>query len=70
MNAPVNVLGGPSFTQAELAELGVARISLGTRMVVQAMGEASQAASRALQGDFEALSSDFTYNHIQSLFEE
>jgi len=70
VDAPVNVAaldGLPSL--AELAELGVARVSTATRLATLAYGAARDAAARLLAGeDFTILTSRLAYADLQRLF--
>lgn len=50
VDRPVNVLSGPAFRVAELAEAGVARISLGSALSRAALGAVSRAAREMLDG--------------------
>lgn len=54
VDRPVNVLAGPAFSVAELAEAGVARISLGSALSRTALGAVHRAAQELLAaGTFE-----------------
>ncbi|MEB2313652.1 MAG: isocitrate lyase/phosphoenolpyruvate mutase family protein [Sorangiineae bacterium] len=69
--APVNVIGGPSSpTLAELGALGVARVSLGTRLSALALGAVDGALRAVLEtGRFDALRSEFGYPDAERLFD-
>ncbi len=68
---PVNVAAGAGVPSlAELARLGVKRVSTATRLATVAYGAADEAL-RAVQetGQFDALGGRFTYQDAQQLFE-
>jgi 2-methylisocitrate lyase-like PEP mutase family enzyme len=50
VDRPVNVLSSPAFSVAELAEAGVARISLGSALSRAALGAVGRAAQEILDG--------------------
>ena len=70
LDAPVNVLAGPQTgTVADLARLGVARITVGTRLAVLALENADRAVRDMLKaGRFDGLDSSFSYSDAQGLF--
>ena len=68
---PVNVLDGGGFTLAELASLGVRRVSVGGALARAAWSgflEAAQAI--AAHGDFSSLGRAASYDAVQKLFPE
>lgn len=67
--APVNVLAGPgSPSVAELATLGVARVSLGSSVAEAAYGVARRAAEEAYgTGTYQALADTLDYGTINAL---
>lgn len=71
VDAPVNVAAGagmPSLT--ELAELGVARVTMATRLATMALGAVQNALHQVrASGGFDALASPFSYADAQALFE-
>lgn len=71
VDAPVNVAAGRGVPPlAQLARLGVARVSTATRFATLALGAVDQAARAILDGNsFDALASEFTYADAQRLFE-
>lgn len=71
IDAPVNVNAGPGTPSvAELARLGIARVSTATRFATLALAAVNQAASAMLEsGRFDSLGADFTYADAQRLFE-
>lgn len=71
LDAPVNVAAGAGMPDmAELAELGIARVSTATRLSTLALGAADRAARELLAtGHFDALVGDFNYADAQRLFE-
>lgn len=71
IDAPVNVAAGPGMPDlAELARLGVARVSTATRFATLALAAVDQAAAGLLEsGCFDGLASAFTYADAQRLFE-
>ncbi len=71
LDAPVNVAAGPGVPDlAELARLGIARVSTATRFATLAMAAVDHAASELLEsGRFDGLASAFTYPDAQRLFE-
>lgn len=71
LDAPVNIMAGPSTPPtAELARLGVARVSTATRLAMLALEAAGQAARNMLEtGNFDGLSpAGFSYMDAQGLF--
>lgn len=70
LDAPVNVMAGPGTPGlADLARLGVARVSTATRFATLALAAVDQAARAMLaSGGFEGLDSDLTYMDAQRLF--
>lgn len=71
INAPVNVAARPGLPDlAELARLGVARVSTATRFATLALGAVEHAAKQLLEtGRFEALDSSLTHPDMQRLME-
>lgn len=71
LDAPVNVNAGPGTPDlADLARLGVARVSTATRLATLALGAVERAARAMLgSGRFDGLAADFTYAAAQRLFE-
>lgn len=67
--APVNILAGPgSPSVAELATLGVARVSLGSSVAEAAYGVARRAAEEAYgTGTYQALADTLDYGTINAL---
>jgi len=70
VDAPINVAAGPGMPDlAELARLGVARVSTATRFATLAMAAVDHAAAAMLEsGRFDSLASTFTYADAQQLF--
>ena len=70
VDAPINVAAGPGMPDlAELARLGVARVSTATRFATLAMAAVDHAAAAMLEsGRFDSLASAFTYADAQQLF--
>ncbi|MEW5917868.1 MAG: isocitrate lyase/phosphoenolpyruvate mutase family protein [Gemmatimonadota bacterium] len=68
--APINILAGPGApTIAELRELGVARVSLGPRLVEAALAATQVAAREVLQsGTYASLAGNLSFSEIQGLF--
>jgi 2-methylisocitrate lyase-like PEP mutase family enzyme len=68
--APINILAGPgSPTVAELASLGVARISLGSSVAAAAYGLAQRAVREVLAtGAYDSLANGADYGELNSLF--
>lgn len=71
IDAPVNVVAGPGTPDlAELARIGVARVSTATRLATIALDAADRAARAVLEsGRFDGLVADFGYPEAQRLFE-
>jgi 2-methylisocitrate lyase-like PEP mutase family enzyme len=71
IDAPVNVAAGPGVPElAELARLGIARVSTATRFATLALAAVDRAAAAVLaDGRFDGLAADFTYADAQWLFE-
>ena len=68
VDRPVNVLAGPKFTVAELAEAGVARISLGSALSRLALGAVQRAAQEILEhGTFGFSESAIPYGKANTL---
>ncbi len=66
---PVNVLAMPGLTVAQLAELGVRRVSLGSWLARAAWaGFARAAAAIASEGDFSPLADATPYAELNDLF--
>jgi 2-methylisocitrate lyase-like PEP mutase family enzyme len=70
IDAPVNVAAGAGMpTLAELARIGVARVSTATRLATLAFGAVDHALAQMRDsGGFDALASPFTYDDAQQLF--
>lgn len=70
VGAPINVAAGAGMPDlAELARLGVARVSTATRFATLALGAVDRAVREMLEsGRFDGLSADFTYADAQQLF--
>lgn len=70
VDAPVNVMAGAGTPPlAELAKLGIARVSTATWFTALALGTVDQAARTMLEtGTFDALATDFSYMDAQNLF--
>ena len=71
IDVPVNVAAGPGMPElAELARLGVARVSTATRFATLALAAVDCAAAALLEsGRFDGLAATFTYADAQRLFE-
>ncbi|CAM5577084.1 isocitrate lyase/PEP mutase family protein [Rhodanobacter lindaniclasticus] len=71
LDAPVNVAAGAGMPGlAELARLGIARVSTATRLTTLALAAVDQALARMRQsGNFDGLVADFSYADAQQLFE-
>lgn len=66
---PVNVLmWGPDFTVAELADLGVRRISIGGSLARVAWGAVLQAADKLRAGSFEGLAGATSSKAMNAMF--
>ncbi|HEX8768453.1 MAG TPA: isocitrate lyase/phosphoenolpyruvate mutase family protein, partial [Jatrophihabitans sp.] len=71
VDRPVNVLASPAFTVAELAEAGVARISLGSGLSRAALGAVDQAAREMLEsGTFGFSRSAIGYRQANELMSQ
>ncbi len=70
IDAPINVAAGPGMPDlAELARLGVVRVSTATRFATLAMAAVDRAAVTLLEsGRFDGLASAFSYADAQRLF--
>lgn len=70
LNAPVNIMAGPGTPpMAELAKVGVARLSTATWFTALAFGTVRDAAQAILKtGTFDALEGHFNYMDAQALF--
>lgn len=70
IDAPVNVAAGPGVPGlAELARLGVARVSTATRFATLALAAVDRAAAAMQEsGRFDGLAAGFTYADAQRLF--
>lgn len=70
LDAPINVAAGAGMPDlAELAELGVARVSTATRLATLALGAVDRAVREMLaSGSFDGLVADFSYADAQRLF--
>ncbi len=68
--APINILAGPGAPSvAELASLGVARISLGSSVAAAAYGLAQRAVREVLAtGTYDSLNDGADYGELNSLF--
>ena len=67
---PLNVLVmGPGLSVAELADLGVRRISVGGALARVGWGSIKAAAEQIRAGSFETLTSDFTGAQLNKLFD-
>jgi 2-methylisocitrate lyase-like PEP mutase family enzyme len=71
VDAPINVAAGPTMPPlAELARLGIARVTTATRLATLALGAVDRAAGELLaSGRFDGLASAFGYADAQRLFE-
>ncbi|MFC5435584.1 isocitrate lyase/phosphoenolpyruvate mutase family protein [Rhodanobacter umsongensis] len=71
IDAPINVAAGPGVPDlAELARLGIARVSTATRFAAMALAAVDHAAGVLLEsGRFDCLASALTYADAQGLFE-
>jgi 2-methylisocitrate lyase-like PEP mutase family enzyme len=71
LDAPVNVAAGAGMPGlAELARLGIARVSTATRLATLAFAAVDRAVAAMLaSGRFDDLVADFTYADAQRLFE-
>lgn len=67
--APLNILVGPGApTVAELGRLGVARISVGSKLALAAYGLVRRAASDVLRtGEYGSLAGDLPYDEVNAL---
>lgn len=66
---PVNVLAVAGFTMAGLAEAGVSRISLGSKLSTAAFGAVEAAAREMLdQGTFEYARKGYSFAKLQTMF--
>jgi 2-methylisocitrate lyase-like PEP mutase family enzyme len=71
VDRPVNVLAAPAFTVVELAEAGVARISLGSTLSRAALGAVSRAAQELLDsGTFGFSRSALPYGQANELMSQ
>lgn len=70
IDAPVNVAAGPGVPDlAELARLGVARVSTATRLATLALAAVDQAAGAMLgSGRFDGLAAGLAYADVQRMF--
>lgn len=70
LQVPINVAASPALPPlAELARLGVARVSTATRLATLALGAVQQAAMGIREhGRFDGLGTHFTYADAQRLF--
>lgn len=71
LDAPVNVNAGPDTPElAELARIGVARVSTATRLATIALSAVDHAARSMLEtGRFDSLAAALTYADAQQLFD-
>ena len=68
---PVNVLAIPGFTVAGLAQAGVSRISLGSKLTTAAFGAVEAAAREMLdQGTFDYARKGYSFAKLQAMFSE
>jgi 2-methylisocitrate lyase-like PEP mutase family enzyme len=68
---PVNVLAIPGFTVAGLAQAGVSRISLGSKLTTAAFGAVEAAAREMLdRGTFDYARKGYSFAKLQELFSE
>jgi 2-methylisocitrate lyase-like PEP mutase family enzyme len=68
VDRPVNVLASPAFSVAELAEAGVARISLGSALSRAALGTLHRAGQEILErGTFGFAESALSYQYVNTL---
>lgn len=71
VDRPVNVLAGPAFSVAELAEAGAARISLGSALSRAALGAVHRAAQELLgAGTFEFSQAALPYAEANELMSQ
>jgi 2-methylisocitrate lyase-like PEP mutase family enzyme len=69
VSKPVNILAVPEFTVAELAESGVKRISLGSKLTNVAFGAVERAASEMLRdGSFNFARDAMPFAKLQTMF--
>ena len=69
MTKPVNVLAVPSLTVKALAEAGVRRISLGSKLVTFAYGMIENASREILRdGTFGFARAGMAFSRVQALF--
>lgn len=70
INAPVNIMAGANTPPlAELAKLGIARVSTATWFTALALGAVDHASRTMLEtGRFDSLATDFNYMDAQHLF--
>lgn len=71
IDAPINVAAGPGMPDlAELARLGVTRVTTATRLATLALAAIDRAVGDMLaSGNFDGLAANFTYADAQRLFE-
>jgi 2-methylisocitrate lyase-like PEP mutase family enzyme len=71
VGAPLNVMAGPGAPGvAELARLGVARVSVGPSITLAVMGRIRRAATELLEtGSYEALRDGMSFREAQALFD-
>lgn len=69
LEKPVNVLAAPIFTVAALADAGVKRISLGSKLTTSAFGAVERAAREILQsGTFAFAREAMDFDRLQEMF--
>ena len=69
MSKPVNVLAVPSFTVKALAEAGVRRISLGSKLTTFAFGMIENASREMLRdGTFGFTRAGMAFDRVQAMF--
>lgn len=69
VSKPVNVLAGAGFSVAELAEAGVKRISVGSKLTTAAFGAVRRAAQEILgPGTFDYARDAMPFGELQALF--
>jgi 2-methylisocitrate lyase-like PEP mutase family enzyme len=69
VSRPVNVLAVPGFTVADLAEAGVKRISLGSKLTTFAFGMLQNAAREMLEdGTFDFCRAGLPFAKLQTMF--
>jgi len=70
VDIPVNVLANPNWTVAELADAGAARISLGSKLSLEAYGAMIDAANEILEsGSFTFAAKGRSFGSLNKIFE-